>query len=79
MMFHSFDLNLDQMTLILKPNLDMVKMYLHAKNEVPIHSSSKVIVWTDRQTASDCNNKTWFDYTHWDRRFATVAKHWEEK
>ena len=42
MMFHSFDI--DPMTLIIKLNLDMAKMYLHAKNEVPSYSSSKVIV-----------------------------------
>ena len=48
MMFYSFDL--DPMTLVLKFDLDMVKMYLHTKNEVPSYSSSKVIAWTDRQT-----------------------------
>ena len=31
------------MTLILKVDLDMVKMYVHTKNEVPIYSGSKVI------------------------------------
>ena len=44
MLFHSFDLDLDLMILILKLNLDMVKMYLHAKNQVPSFSSSKVTV-----------------------------------
>ena len=44
MMFHSFGLDLDPMTLILKLNLDMVKMYLQAKKEVPSYSGSKVIV-----------------------------------
>ena len=43
MMFYSFDLDLDQMTLVLKLDLDMVKMYLHTKNEVPSYISSKVI------------------------------------
>ena len=43
MMFYSFDLDLDRMTLVLKLDLDMVKMYLHTKNEVPSYSSSKVI------------------------------------
>ena len=38
------------MTLILKLDLDMVKMYLHTKNEVSMWSSSKVIAWTDRNT-----------------------------
>ena len=38
------------MTLILKLDLDMVKMYLHTKNEVSMLSSSKVIAWTDRNT-----------------------------
>ena len=32
-MFHSFDL--DPMTLVLKPDLDMVNMYLDTKNEIP--------------------------------------------
>ena len=32
MMFCSFDLDLDQVTLVLKLDLDMVKMYLHTKN-----------------------------------------------
>ena len=48
MMFYSFDL--DPMTLVLNCDLDMVKMYLHTKNEVPSYSSSKVIAWTDRHT-----------------------------
>ena len=39
MMFYSFDLDLDAMTLVLKFDLDMVKMY---KNEVSSYSSSKV-------------------------------------
>ena len=42
MMFYSFDLDLDAMTLVLKFDLDMVKMYLHTKNEVSSYSSSKV-------------------------------------
>ena len=32
------------MTLILKLDLDMVRMYLHAKNEVSMPRGSKVIV-----------------------------------
>ena len=42
-MFYSFDLELDPTTLVLKLDLDMVKMYLHTKNEVPSYSGSKVI------------------------------------
>ena len=38
------------MTLILKLDLDMVKMYLDTTNEVSMSSSSKVIAWTDTQT-----------------------------
>ena len=38
------------MTLILKLDLDMVKMYLHSKNEVSMSRGSKVIAWTDRNT-----------------------------
>ena len=43
MTFYSFDLDLAPMTLILKLDLDIVKMYLHTKNEVPSYCSSKVI------------------------------------
>ena len=49
MTFYSFDLVVDPMTLVLKLDLDMVKMY-HMQNEVPSHSGSKVIAPTDRQT-----------------------------
>ena len=42
-MFYSFDLDLDPMTLVFNLNQDMVKMYLHTKNEVSIYSGSKVI------------------------------------
>ena len=32
--FFSYDFELDAMTLIVKPDLDMRKMYLHTRNEV---------------------------------------------
>ena len=38
-----FDRDFDPMTLKLKLDLDMIKMYLHTKSEVPSYSSSKVI------------------------------------
>ena len=41
MTFNSFDL--DQITLILKPDLDMVQMYLCTANEVPSFSDSKLV------------------------------------
>ena len=44
-----FDLELDPLTLILKLKQDVVKMYLHAKNELPSYNGSKVIDQTDRQ------------------------------
>ena len=40
---NTFDLDFDPMTLILKLDLDMVKMYLYTEDEVPSYSSSKVI------------------------------------
>ena len=50
------------MTLILKLDLDMIKMYLHTKNEVSMSSSSKVIAWTgrntDRQTDTETDTQT---------------------
>ena len=46
--FYKNDLGLDPMTLVLKLDLDIIKMYHHTKNEV---SMSKLISCTDRQTA----------------------------
>ena len=46
------------MTLILKLGLDMVKMYLHTKNEVSMLSGSKVIAWTDRNTDRQTDRQT---------------------
>ena len=48
-----FSDDLDQMTLILKLDLYMVKMYLHAKNE-----SSKVIARTGRNTVRQTHRQT---------------------
>ena len=44
MEYYSFDLDLDPVTLVLKRDLDIVKMYVCSKNEVPTVSSSKVII-----------------------------------
>ena len=38
------------MTLILKLDLDIVKMYVCTKNEAPTFNGSKVLAWTDRHT-----------------------------
>ena len=49
--FYKFDLELDQITLVLKLDLDMVKMYDHTKYEVSVSSTSKVVAQrTQRQT-----------------------------
>ena len=44
MNFQSFGLDLDPMTLVLKLDLDIIKMYVCTKNEVPTFSGSKVII-----------------------------------
>ena len=41
------------MDLILKCNLDFVKMYLNTKNEVSMSTASKVIALTDTKTHTD--------------------------
>ena len=38
------------MTLILRVDLDIVKMYHHTKNEVSMSTGSKVIAQTDKHT-----------------------------
>ena len=55
---NTFDLDFDPMTLILKLDLDMVKMYLYTEDEVPSYSSSKVIAWTDTQTHRHTDRQT---------------------
>ena len=44
MKFWSFDLDPDPMTLVLKLDLDIIKMYMCTKYEVPTFSGSKVII-----------------------------------
>ena len=46
------------MTLILKLDLDMVKMYMHTKNEVSMSRGSKVIARTDRNTDRQTDGQT---------------------
>ena len=54
------------MTLILKLDLDMVKTYLHTKNEVSMWWGSKVIVWTDRNIYrhTDMTENITYPHTH---------------
>ena len=46
------------MTLVLKLDLDIVKMYVCTKDEAPIPNGSKVIVWTDGQTDRQTDKQT---------------------
>ena len=57
------------MTLILKFNLDMVKMYLYTKNEVPSCSGSEVIAWTDTQTDTQPHEQA--DWPEWNYYLST--------
>ena len=45
------------MTLILEPDVDMVKMYHHAKNKISLSTPSKVIARTDRHTHTHTHDK----------------------
>ena len=42
--------DLDPVTLILKPDPDVVNMYHHIKNEVSMSTTAKVVVQTDTHT-----------------------------
>ena len=53
------------MTLILKLDLDMVKMYLHTKNEVSISRGSKFIAWTDRNKDRQTDRHDRKHYLHY--------------
>ena len=46
------------MTLILKLDLDIVKMYHHTKNEVSMSTASKVIARTETHTRTHDENIT---------------------
>ena len=48
--YYQIYLDLDPMTLILKLDLDIVKMFHHTKNEVSMSRHSEVIARTDRHT-----------------------------
>ena len=48
--FYESDLDLYQMTLVLKLDPDIVKMYQHTKKEVSMSRHSKVITQMDRPT-----------------------------
>ena len=56
------------MTLILKLDLDMVKIYHHTKNEVSMSRHSKVIAQTDTQTDTLTDRQT---HTH--RQYENIA------
>ena len=56
--FGSCDLDLEPMTLILKLDLDIIKMCLHAKNEVSRSKHSKVRARTDRHTHRHTHRQT---------------------
>ena len=60
------------MTLILKLDLDMIKMYLYTKNEVCSFSSSKVIASTDTQTDMQTHRQTWL------KLLLLTSKGWRE-
>ena len=63
--FHQSDLDLDQMTLILKPRLHKVKMPYHTKNEISMSGLSKVIgqIETDTHTHTHTHSHT-HSHTH---------------
>ena len=50
------------MTLILKLDLDMVRMYHHTKSEVSMPGYSKVIAQMDRQTHTQTYRQTHIEY-----------------
>ena len=57
------------MTLILKLDLDMVKMYHHTKNEVSLSTGSKVIAQTDTDTQTDTTKTSPLPHT-WEVKIA---------
>ena len=68
--FDKCDFDLDPMSLVLKLDLDMVKMYNHTKNEVFMLRHSNVIAQTDRQTNTQTHRKT---HTPTDRQYENIT------
>ena len=62
-LFYQNNLDLDPMALILKLDLDIVKMYHHAKSEVSRSLHSKVIACTDTERDRQTHTHT---HTHTD-------------
>ena len=46
------------MTKVLKPDVDMVKLFHHTKNEVPMSTASKVIAQIDTHKLPDRHTNT---------------------
>ena len=61
-----YDLDLDPMTLILKLDLNIVKMYHHTKNEVSRSTCSKSIaqIGTQKDTQTDTQRHTQKHYLY---------------
>ena len=59
MIIYWFDFDIDPMTLVLKHDLDIVKMHVCTKNDAPTFNSSKVTAWTDTQTDRWTDTQTW--------------------
>ena len=57
-MTNAFDHDLDPMTLILKLDLDIMKMYRHTKNKVSRSKHSKVRAQTDTHTDRQTDRQT---------------------
>ena len=62
--FPSCDLDLDPMTLIYELDLDIMEIYLYAKNQVPNSKHSKVIARTDTQTDRQTDATENITYPH---------------
>ena len=54
----------DSMTLILKLDLDIVQIYLHAKNEIPGEKAKKVMARRDRRTDIQPDTNENITYPH---------------
>ena len=65
------------MTLILKLDLDIVKMYHHTKNEVSMSTASKVIAQTDTHTQIDTQTDR-HTHTHTDTMKTLPLPHTRE-
>ena len=76
---YGFDLYLDPVTLVLKHDLDIVKMNVCAINEAHTFNGLQVIVWTDRYIDRQINSTKIITYADGNDNCSKLSLGWWKK